>query len=314
MARGQDTHRPLHGVALKLLSVSVFMGMAVCVKIASEEVPPGEIVFFRSFFAIPVIVFWLWQRHELATGLRTENPMGHLWRGLVGATAMGLSFTALGLLPLPEVTAISYAAPLLVVVFAAMFLNEKIRLYRLGAVFLGLLGVIVMLAPKLSVAGLEEATKDETVGAMAMLLGAVFMALATCFVRKMVETEESAAIVFYFSLTCTVLALFTLPFGWAVPSWQVLALLVLSGLLGGVAQIFLTESFRHADAGLIAPFEYASMLLSIAIGWFVFAESPAETTLIGAALVIAAGLVVIFRERQLGLERAKSRRSLTQNG
>ncbi|MEO0958109.1 MAG: DMT family transporter, partial [Pseudomonadota bacterium] len=193
MARGQDTHRPLHGVALKLLSVCVFMGMAVCVKISAEEVPPGEIVFFRSLFAIPVIMFWLWQRHELATGLRTENPMGHLWRGLVGATAMGLSFTALGLLPLPEVTAIGYAAPLLVVVFAAMFLNEKVRLYRLGAVFLGLLGVIVMLAPKLSVDGLEDATKDETVGAMAMLLGAVFMALATCFVRKMVETEESAA-------------------------------------------------------------------------------------------------------------------------
>ncbi|MEO1725211.1 MAG: EamA/RhaT family transporter, partial [Pseudomonadota bacterium] len=78
MARGQDTHRPLHGVALKLLSVCVFMGMAVCVKISAEEVPPGEIVFFRSLFAIPVIMFWLWQRHELATGLRTENPMGHL--------------------------------------------------------------------------------------------------------------------------------------------------------------------------------------------------------------------------------------------
>ncbi|MEL6766189.1 MAG: DMT family transporter [Pseudomonadota bacterium] len=314
MARGQDTHRPLHGVALKVLSVCVFMAMAVCVKVSAEEVPPGEIVFFRSLFAIPVIMLWLWQRHELATGLRTDNPMGHLWRGLVGATAMGLTFTALGLLPLPEVTAIGYAAPLLVVVFAAMFLNEKIRLYRLGAVFLGLLGVIVMLAPKLSVAGLEEATKDETVGAMAMLLGAVFMALATCFVRKMVETEESAAIVFYFSLTCTALSLFTLPFGWAVPSWEVLGLLIMAGLLGGVAQILLTESFRHADAGLIAPFEYASMILSIGIGWFLFAEAPQSSTLIGAVLVIAAGLVIIYRERQLGIERAKARRSVSQNG
>jgi len=301
-------------VALKLLSVCVFMGMAVCVKVSAEEVPAGEIVFFRSLFAIPVIMVWLWHRHELATGLRTDNPMGHLWRGLVGATAMGLTFTALGLLPLPEVTAISYAAPLLVVVFAAMFLNEKIRLYRLGAVFLGLMGVIVMLGPKLSVAGLEEATKDETVGAMAMLLGAVFMALATCFVRKMVETEESAAIVFYFSLTCTVLSLFTLPFGWILPSWEVLGLLILAGLLGGVAQILLTESFRHADAGLIAPFEYASMILSIGIGWFLFAESPQTSTLTGAVLVIAAGLVIIYRERQLGLERAKARRSVSQSG
>ncbi|MEM7529909.1 MAG: DMT family transporter [Pseudomonadota bacterium] len=314
MARGQDTHRPLHGVALKIASVTVFMGMAVCVKLASDEVPPGEIVFFRSFFAIPVIVFWLWQRHELATGLKTDHPMAHVWRGMIGASAMGLSFTALGLLPLPEVTAIGYASPLLVVVFAAMFLGERIRLYRLSAVFLGLIGVMVMLAPRLSVAGIEAATKDETLGAMAMLLGAVFMALATCFVRKMVETEESAAIVFYFSLTCTVLSLFTLPFGWVLPSLEVLGLLILAGLLGGVAQIFLTESFRHGDASLIAPFEYASMVMSLAIGWFVFAEAPRNETLTGAVLVIAAGLVVIWRERQLGLERKEARRAVSQNG
>ncbi|MEO0819734.1 MAG: DMT family transporter [Pseudomonadota bacterium] len=314
MVIGTTEGAALRGIALKLASIAVFMGMATAIKISAEHVPPGELVFFRSLFAIPVILAWLWWRGELRTGLRTDNPMGHLWRGLVGGVAMGLSFTALGLLPLPEVTAIGYAAPLLVVVFAAMFLGEQIRLYRLAAVFIGLLGVIVVLMPRLSVIGLEAATKDETVGAMAMLLGAVFMALAVCFVRKMVETEETSAIVFYFSLSCTALSLLTLPFGWVVPDLHEAGLLVLAGLLGGAAQSLLTESYRHADAGVIAPFDYCSMLLSVAVGWFVFAEAPTGTTLAGAALVISAGLVIIFRERQLGLERARARRSVTQSG
>lgn len=103
--------RPLRGIALKLASVLVFIVMASLIKAVSDRVPPGQTVFFRSFFAIPVIVGWLAMRSELATGFRTANPMGHLWRGLVGTLAMGLGFAGLAYLPLPEVTAIGYAAP-----------------------------------------------------------------------------------------------------------------------------------------------------------------------------------------------------------
>ena len=305
---------PLRGILLKVASVCVFMAMAVCVKLASPHVPPGETVFFRSLFAMPVIGVWLWWSGHLHDGLRTRNPMGHLWRGLVGGTAMALSFTALGLLPLPEVTAIGYAAPLLVTVFAAMFLGEQVRIWRLGAVMLGLAGVMVVLAPRLSVTSLEAATKAETLGAMAMLLGAVFMALAVVFVRKLVETEKTPAIVFYFSLTCTLLSLLTLPFGWVVPTAGEAALLIAAGLLGGVAQILLTESYRHAEAATVAPFEYTSMLLSIAIGFVVFAEVPTGATIAGAALVVAAGLFIIWRERRLGLERGRARRVVTPQG
>ncbi len=119
---------PTRGILLKIASVAVFMAMATCIKLVSINVPTGEAVFFRSFFAIPVILVWLWFSHDLRHGLETKNPMGHLWRGLVGGTAMALSFTALGLLPLPEVTAIGYASPLLVTIFAAMFLGETVRL------------------------------------------------------------------------------------------------------------------------------------------------------------------------------------------
>jgi drug/metabolite transporter (DMT)-like permease len=305
---------PLRGILLKIASVAVFMAMATCVKVVSIHVPTGEVVFFRSFFAIPVILVWLWFSHDLRQGLKTANPMGHLWRGLVGGTAMALSFTALGLLPLPEVTAIGYASPLLVTIFAAMFLGEAIRLYRLSAVALGLAGVLIVLYPRLSVLGIESATKLETVGAMAMLMAAVFMALAVIFVRKMVATEKTAAIVFYFSLTTALLSLLSIPFGWVMPTATEAALLIAAGLLGGFAQILLTTSYRHAETAVIAPFDYTSMLLALAIGYTLFAEVPTGPMLAGAALVVSAGLFIIWRERQLGLERGKARKVMTPQG
>ncbi len=114
------TMQPLRGILYKILAVCMFMGMASFVKAASGDVPPGQAVFFRSFFALPIIFGWLAVRGELRTGWKTQNHMGHFWRGLVGTSAMGLGFTGLGLLPLPEVTAIGYAAPIFVVIFAAM--------------------------------------------------------------------------------------------------------------------------------------------------------------------------------------------------
>ena len=299
---------------LKILSVTVFVIMVTCIKAAAVNVPPGETVFFRSFFAIPVILVWLVWQHDLAHGLETKNIMGHVWRGLIGSTAMGLSFTALALLPLPEVTAIGYAAPVLTVIFAAMFLGEQIRAFRMTAVALGLVGVVIILSPRLTVLSIETADKMEAVGAMMMLMAAVFMALAQVFVRKLVGTESAAAIVFYFSVTATLLSLLTIPFGWVVPSWQDAGLLITAGLLGGIGQILLTTSYRFADTSVIAPFEYVSMLLAVIIGYSVFGESPSNTVIAGVCLVIGAGLIIIWRERQLGLERARQRKVMTPQG
>ncbi|MCU0829686.1 MAG: DMT family transporter [Tabrizicola sp.] len=305
--------RPLRGIALKLASVLVFIVMASLIKATAAHVPAGQAVFFRSAFAIPVIVAWLAWRRELATGLKTANPMGHVWRGIVGTLAMGLGFAGLGYLPLPEVTAIGYAAPLLTVIFAAMFLGEEVRAFRISAVALGMTGVLIVLAPRLSLDP-ETASLAEAFGAMLVLGGAVFAALAQVFVRKLVQTEATAAIVFYFSLTATLLSLVTLPFGWVWPTpWEAI-LLVAAGLMGGVGQILLTSSYREADASLVAPFDYASMLFALAIGYFVFAEVPTLTMLGGAVLIVLAGILIIWRERQLGLERARQRKAMTPQG
>ncbi|MFC3631164.1 DMT family transporter [Paracoccus angustae] len=305
---------PMQGILLKCASVAVFTVMAAMIKATSEgaSVPPGQQVFFRSIFAIPVILVWLAVRGELSVGLRTVRPLGHFYRGIVGTTSMALNFWALALLSFPEVTAIGYAAPLLVVIFAAMFLGEDVRLFRLSMVGVGLTGVLIVLSPQLRL----DADPDpwRKLGAVVAFGGAVGAALAQIFVRRLVRDERTSAIVFWFSVTSTILGLLTLPFGWVMPDPQTAMLLVGSGILGGVAQILLTSAYRFADASLVAPFEYVSMLLAIAIGWHVFGEAPTGVVLTGAALVIAAGIAIIWRERRLGLERSRQRKAMTPQG
>ena len=302
---------PLRGIFLKVSSVVVFTAMATCIKTVAGDVPPGQTVFFRAFFAMPVILIWLAASGHLRDGLITKNPMGHVWRGLVGTIAMACGFTALGLLPLPEVTAIGYASPLLVVIFAAMFLGEQVRAFRITTVALGMVGVLIIVGPRLSIIGTSAMDALQTLGVVITLAGATFAALAQIFVRKLITKESTPAIVFYFSLTATLMSLVTLPFGWVVPSVTHTTLLVLAGLAGGVGQILLTNSYRHADASVIAPFEYSSMILALLIGFFMFGEAPTVSVLVGAAIVVTAGLLIIWRERQLGIERDKARRAMT---
>ena len=306
--------RPLRGIAYKIVSVVVFIVMSSLIKATAHHVPAGQSVFFRSFFALPVIVAWLVMRGEMTTGLRASNPLGHVWRGVVGTCAMGLGFAGLGYLPLPEVTAIGYAAPLLTVIFAAMFLGEEVRAFRISAVALGMTGVMIVLWPRLTIVADDQLNHTQALGAMLVLGGAVFAALAQVFVRKLVNTEKTSAIVFYFSLTATLLSLTTLPFGWVWPTPFETALLILAGLLGGVGQIFLTSSYREADASVVAPFDYASMIFALGIGFFIFNEVPTLTMLAGAALVVTAGILIILRERHLGIKRAQQRKAMTPQG
>lgn len=305
-------HNPVMGIALKVASVLVFIVMSSLIKAVSDHVPPGEAVFFRSTFAIPVILGWLAWRRELHTGLKVQNPLGHIWRGVAGTAAMGLGFSALGFLPLPEVTAIGYASPLLVVIFASMFLGEEVRAFRLSAVALGLVGVLIVLSPRLN--GFAGRDIGEVFGAMAALMGAVFAGLAQVFVRKMVASERTSAIVFWFTITSAGLSLITLPFGWVLPTPTQAALLVSAGLLGGLGQILLTSSYRFADASIVAPFDYASMIFALGIGYFVFGEVPTLVMLAGATLVIAAGVLIIWREQKLGLKRERQRKAMTPQG
>ena len=298
---------PLRGIGLKVVSVGFLLCMATLIK-AVDEAPPGQLVFFRSAFAIlPIVAFLAW-RGELIAGIKTQRPAAHLGRGLVGVGGMALGFFALTRLPLPEAVAIGYAMPLLIVVFGALFLGEVVRLYGWSAVLIGLVGVAIIVWPRFTVfSGGAEADLDLALGALASLTACVFGAVATLHVRNLIQTERSATIVLYFSLTCTVGGLLTLPFGWLWPTPAQAAMLVGAGIAGGIGQILLTEAFRHADVSVIAPFEYTSLVLSLAIGYVVFGDVPTLEMLAGSVIVVLAGLFIIWREHRLGLERRKAR-------
>lgn len=294
------------GILLKIASALVFAVMSALVRWVSEAAPVGQIVFFRSAFAIvPVVAIYAWRR-ELAAAVRTARPMGHVTRGLIGIAGMFLSFASLARLPLAEATAIGFAAPLITVVLAALVLKERVRKYRWTAVGVGFLGVLTMLSPHLNLAQAAATHGPEAlIGVICAVTAAVASAGSTIQTRRLTGSETNSAIVFYFSLISAIGGLATLPFGWAALTANQYAALVAVGLLGGIGHLLLTESFRLAPASVVAPFDYTSILWAFILGYAVFGEVPLPVVFAGAGIVTLAGLFVIFRERQLGLERAR---------
>jgi drug/metabolite transporter (DMT)-like permease len=298
----------IRGIGLKVASVAIFVGMSSFIK-AAGPLPAGQVVFFRSFFAmLPIIVYLAWRR-DFAVAVRTSRPLGHLARGLVGVTSMCLGFYGLARLPLPESITINYAQPLLVVAFSALFLGESVRLYRWTAVTVGLIGVLIVSWPKLTlVVNPELMNRAESLGVLATLVGAGFSACAMLLVRSLVHSERSETIVMWFSMTATGFSLLTIPFGWEWLAAPQVACLVAAGICGGVAQLLMTEAYRHAEASVVAPFEYTSLILGLAVGFVLFGDVPTIHMLVGGAIVVGAGIFIILRERQLGLARGAARK------
>ena len=307
------SHRPAHGAVLYVSAIFLFSVMSAIVKGVSDTIPPGEAVFFRSFFAFPMILIPMLVRGELPSGLKTDRPWDHVIRGVIGTTAKGLMFAGLGMISLPEATAITFAAPLFVVILAVVILGEPIRMIRITAVAIGLVGVVIMIWPRLGAGG-AAAEEMAAIGALCVLGATLTRAYVQIHVRRMVAREKPSTIVFYFTLTSTLAALCTLPFGWVVPDGHTLVLLILTGLIGGVGQIMVTASYRYAPASFLAPYDYSSMLFAVVIGYVWFSEVPTGMVLAGAALVIAGNALVIWRERQLGLARARQRGIVDQKG
>ena len=298
----------LKAVLLKLTSALMFSIMSAFVRYVSDVTPLGEIVFCRSFFAIvPVMVIYAW-RGELRAAFRTSRPFGHLGRGMISVAGMFFNFAALARLPIVDVTTITFASPLITVALSAWLLKERVRVYRWTAVAVGFVGVVVMLWPHLDV------TRYTGAAASAATLGALF-AMASAFTnagsvvqtRRLTDTESTSSIVLYFSLFCAAGGLLTLPFGWIVPSWPQLAALIGLGVFGGLSHILLTESYRYAPASLVAPLDYTALFWAFILGYWFFGEIPTATVYVGSAIVAGSGLFVIWRERQLGLERARAR-------
>lgn len=291
-------------IGLKVLSALLFAMMSALVRQLGDVAPVGQMVFFRSACAIPPVLLIYALRGELMATLYTKRPLGQLGRGLLSICGMFSNFSSLTRLPLADATALGFASPLITVALAAVILKEKVRLFRWAAVMVGFVGVIVMLIPHLDVshyAGVAGATA--AVGAAFGIFSAFCNAGTVIQTRRLTQSETTSSIVFYFSLATTCAGAVTLPFAWYTPTLAELTMLISLGVLGGLAHIFLTESYRYAAASVIAPFDYSSLLWAVLLGYWMFGELPQPLVYLGSAIVVCAGLFVIFRERQLEMKR-----------
>jgi drug/metabolite transporter (DMT)-like permease len=298
-------------IGFKLVSALLFAAMAALVRQLGDVAPVGQMVFFRSTFAmVPVLAIYA-LRGELASTVYTRRPFGQLGRGALSVCGMFTNFNALTRLPLADATAIQFVSPLFTVALAALILKERVRVFRWSAVIVGFIGVLVMLVPNFDPARYAAGIGGvAAVGSIFAVVSSLCNAGTVIQTRRLTQSETTSSIVFYFSLICALAGAVTLPFAWHSPTPSELVSLIALGVLGGLAHIFLTESYRHATASVIAPFDYSSMLWALLLGYWVFGELPGVLVYVGAAIVAAAGLAVIWRERALGIARARATEGL----
>lgn len=298
MTTGQRAGGRLYlGIGMRMAAAFCFVAMAGLVK-AADELPTGQILFARSIVIVPVLFAGLAFQGRLGT-LRTRRPGGHLVRSFLGCSALGFWFVALGYLPLTDVTALLYLSPILNVILAMLILHETVGIWRAGAVVVGIVGVLIIMVPKLS--GNYEAAA--LIGIACCLCNTLCFSFSVVQIRQLSETESPISIVFYFSLFSSLIAIATLPFGWTWPNDRELIYLLGIGSLGGLGQLLLTTCYKYAPISTIAPFEYSTLIWATLIGIIFFSERPSTSTLAGAALIVTAGIVVAHREHWLERKR-----------
>ncbi|UXS41928.1 DMT family transporter [Agrobacterium tumefaciens] len=293
---------PKTGILLKLTAMLAFTVMSACVKGLNGAIPVGEVVFCRGFFALIPLCLWFIASSERITVPAAKNIGSLLAGSSAGLGGMFFGFLALAYLPLVNVTVLSYTTPLFTIMLAALLLGEKVRIYRWSAVLTGFIGVFITLSPKLifdTASGPAPIDSVAMIGTALALTGALCAAFSSIAVRHLNSIEKPSRIVLIYTLTGVVAGLATLGFGWKIPDLHQCLLLAGGGLAGGIGQIAMTLSLRHAQASLLAPFDYTTMIWAIALGYLFMAEVPTDATIIGALTVIAAGLFAMWRENRL---------------
>lgn len=266
--------------------------MTVCVKVLGDGIPAGQTIFVRGLLSMALVALIAWQTNRLDL-LKTANWRSHALRSLSGTMSMFCLFIALTMIPLADVTAITFTAPLFLTVLAMLFLGERIHAFRWTALGIGFLGVLIMMGPHLSF------ERGSSLGALVALAAAMFSAIAMTFLRKMSRGEHALTITFYFSLTFTLCSTVTLLQGWPTPSPIQWSLILGAGLFGVLGQLLMTFSYRYAQASTIAPLDYTSLIIAVILGLLIFDEIPHTSMWIGAPLVVASGLIILWREYAL---------------
>ena len=293
----------LGGIALRLLAMISLSLMFALVKLIDEAgIHVVESLFWRQALVIPLVFAWA-MSHGGVTSLRTRRVGAHARRAMMGLVGMCCNFGGMIFLPMAEATTINLSVPIFAVIFAALLLGERAGIQRWSAVIVGFVGVLVVLDPGTIFAG--GFSGSHGLGTLIALSGAIMTALITIAVRDLGRTESATTIVFWFSLLSMVPLGMALPFVITSHGMYEWMLLLGLGVSGAVVQMSLTGSLRLAPVAVVIPMDYSALLWSIVCGWFFFGTFPAETTWIGAPLIIASGLFIAWREHRLHIERTK---------
>ena len=273
------------GFLYMFISICAFSLMDIIVK-WSVDYPIGQVLFFRGFFGI-IFYFFIIPRERLHNFYQTKRAGLHLLRCLSGLIALVSIFIALRELPLATVVSISFASPIFATILSIFFLSEKVGIFRWLAVVIGFIGILVITEP-----GITE-LNIYYIFPIIFCLGLSYVAIT---IRQLSSTEPVWLISFYFSLSITLLSLFTIPQGWVMPSFNHFILLSLVGIFGGVANLWLSQSYKYSEVSLVTPLKYLALVFAIFFGYLIWDEVPTIKTLMGALLVIISTLIIFRRE------------------
>ena len=273
------------GFLYMFMSVCAFSLMDIIVK-WSVDYPIGQVLFFRGFFGI-LFYFFIIPRDRLHNFYQTKRAGLHTLRCLSGLIALVAIFIALRKLPLATVVSISFAAPIFTTIFSIFLLSEKVGIYRWLAVVVGFIGILVITEPGISQLNIYY------IFPIIFCLGLSYVAIS---IRQLSTTEPVWLISFYFSLSITLLSFLTIPQGWVMPNLQDFILLSFVGIFGGVANLWLGQSYKYSEVSLVTPLKYLALLFAIIFGYFIWGEVPTIKTLAGALLVIISTLIIFRRE------------------
>ena len=270
-------------------SVVCFSIMDICVKWL-DYYPVGQVLFLRFFIGF-IPIFFIIPRKKLLSFYKTSRPGLHAFRAFTGAAAIIALFIGLRELPLADVVSLTFGGPIFVTVASIFFLSEKVGIKRWSAVFLGFIGMLLIVQP---------AFIDLNFYYITPIVFCIFFACVAISVRSLSKTEPNYRIAFYFTLLCSILGIATIFKGdWVLPTKIDLAIFIIMGLCGSIANLLLTQSYRLAEASLVTPIKYLSLVFAIVFGFLIWSEIPKLLTLFGALLVVTSSLIIFTRENKL---------------
>ena len=270
-------------------SVICFSVMDICVKWL-DYYPVGQVLFLRFFIGF-IPIFFIIPREKIFSFYKTTRPGLHAFRAITGALAIIALFYGLRELPLADVVSLTFGGPIFVTIASIFFLSEQVGIKRWSAVFIGFIGMLLIIQP---------AFLDLNYYYISPIIFCIFFACVAISVRSLSKTEANYTIAFYFTSLCTIIGLCSIFFvDWIMPSKIDFLIFIILGLCGSAGNLLLTHSYRLAEASLVTPIKYLSLIFAIIFGFFIWSEVPKVLTLLGAVLVVLSSLIIFVRETKL---------------